>query len=184
MPENFATLSKEFNKTAADLGAGNGNWQMAVAKYLLIMRHKADTPEQKELLTGTLLGAAIDRLEKVVAELPQMSAFSPSMLESLYGTFRPLAAPENLPFLPPAAAQRMADVTLDLVRVLETYDKHDRVTYENYTNIRKNYTEFSFFMLETAEVVKAAEAQLSGTTQSDITLGKSPHVKSRLGKPS
>jgi hypothetical protein len=184
MPDQFTKLAQEFNDSAVNVGAGNGNWQMTIAKYLLLMRHKTDTPEQKQQLTGTMLDAAIERLEKVVAALPQMSMYSPSTLESLYGVFRPLAAPENSAFLPQDASQRIADATLSLVRVLETYEKHDRVASEHYTNIRKNYSDFSFFMLETAEVIKATEAQRASSTQNDITLGKPPNIKSRLGKPS
>jgi len=184
MPDPFAKLAQEFNQSADNVCAGNGHWQMTVAKYLLLMRHKTDTPEQKQQLTETMLDSAIGRLEKTVAALPQMTTFSPSTLESLYGVFRPLAAPDNSSYLPRGAAQRIADATLDLVRTLETYDKHDRVTSEHYTNIRKNYTEFSFFMLETADIVKAAETQRAAETQSDITLGKPPNIKSRLGKPS
>ncbi|MDP2206846.1 MAG: hypothetical protein Q8K65_11130 [Alphaproteobacteria bacterium] len=184
MPDQFTKLAQEFNQTAANVGAGEGNWQMTVAKYLLLMRHKTETPEQKQQLTGTMLDAAIDRMEKIVKSLPQMSMYSPSTLESLYGVFRPLAAPENSAFMPQGASQRVVDATLEMVRVLEAYEKHNNVTSEHYTNIRKNYTDFSFFMLETAEVIQAAEAQRSSTTQSDITLGKPPNIKSRLGKPS
>lgn len=183
MPENFSTLSREFNQTADLLASGGGHWQMAVAKYQLLMRHKTETPEQKQQLTEKMLDAATRRLEKTVRELPGSNAYSASMLESLYGIFRPLAAPENLPHLPAGAAQRVADVTLDLVRMLETYEKHDRVTYENYNNITRNYTEFSFFMLETAQTVKTAEDQRSTSTQNDITVGKPPAIKPRLNKP-
>ncbi|MFN7113361.1 MAG: hypothetical protein ACK4PK_03285 [Alphaproteobacteria bacterium] len=184
MSPSFRKLAEEFNDSAANVGAGAGNWQMTVAKYLLLMRHKTETPEQKQQLTATLLDAAIERLEKVVTALPEMTVYSPSTLESLYGVFRPLAAAENNGFLPKDASQRLADATLNLVRVLETYEKHERIVAEHYTNIRKNYSDFSFFMLETAEIIQAAEAQHSVTTQNDITLGKLPNIKSRLSKPS
>lgn len=184
MPDQFAKLAKEFNQSSANVGAGEGNWQMTVAKYLLLMRHKTETPEQKQQLTGAMLGAAIDRLDKVVKALPQMMSYSPSTLESLYGVFRPLATPENSAFLPQDASQRIVDATLGLVRVLETYEKPEGTASEHYTNIRKNYTDFSFFMLETAEVIQAVEAHRASTTQNDITLGKPPNIKSRLGNPS
>lgn len=184
MSDPFAKLAKEFNQSAGNVGAGAGNWQTTVAKYLLLMRHKTDTPEQKQQLTGTMLDAALDRLDKITEALPGMTQYSHLTLESLYGIFRPLAAPENSIYLPQGATQRVADATLSLLRTLEAYDKHDRVTSENFANIRKNYTEFSFFLLETTQIIESAEAHRAATTQSDITLGKSPTVKSRLGKPS
>jgi|GEM_PF-2121702 len=181
MSENYVSLSKEFNQTAQAIGAGEGNWQMAVAKFTLLMRHKAQTPEQKQELCATMLDAAISRLEKVVEKIPQMDNFTASTLEALYGVFRPLADPENLPHMPKDASQRLADVTLDLVRAVETYQKTQNVLLEVYNNVRKYYTEFSFFMLETAQAVKTAEEERSARaeTQSDLTLGKPPTIKPR-----
>lgn len=186
MSDNFAPLSKEFNQTAQAIGAGEGNWQMAVAKFMLLMRHKTETPVQKQDLSSAMLDAAINRLEKVHKSIPAMDQFTPSTLEALYGVFRPLASPEVMPHLPRDASERISNVTLDLVRTLEDYKKRPDTTLESYNNVRKNYTDFSFFMLETAQAVKASEEsrKASAETQSDLTLGKPANVKSRLSKPS
>lgn len=180
MSQTFASLSKEFNDTADKIARGDGVWQMAVNKYTLLMRHKAETPEQKEALTARLLDAAIKRLEKMVDDVPAMNTFYPSHLESLYGVFKALCAEENLASLPRDASARMADAGLRTVRIMENYDKHDRVTYEEYNKIRKHYIEFAGFMVEVAQVVKTAEDTARPQTQNDVTVGKPANVKSRV----
>ncbi|MBW7910130.1 MAG: hypothetical protein H3C49_02485 [Alphaproteobacteria bacterium] len=183
MSENYVSLSKEFNQTAQAIGAGEGNWQMAVAKFTLLMRHKAQTTEQKQELCAMMMNAAVNRLEKVLSGFAEMDNFTASTLEGLYGVFRPLAAPENLPYLPKNASAQLADVTLDMVRALEDYKKTPSILLETYNSVRKYYTEFSFFMLETAQTVKTAEEERSASaeTQSDLTLGKTPTIKQRHG---
>lgn len=182
MPENFDKLSQEFNETAARIAAGDGVYQMAVAKYTLLMRHKAQTPGQKQELTARFLDAALTRLGKTVDGIPHMRNFSALQLEALYGVFRPLAAPENISFLPEGAADRLANAALKLVRTLETYEKHDFVTYEHHSNITKYYAEFTGFMVETAQAVKNAEDARRPETKSDLTIGKPPTIRPRTPK--
>lgn len=180
MSQTFASLSKEFNATADKFAGGDGVWQMTVNKYTLLMRHKAETPEQKEALTARLLDAALTRLEKTVDEIPRMSTFYPSKLESLYGVFKALCTDENMPFMPRDASARMADAGLRTVRILEDYEKHDRVTYEEFNKLRSNYIEFAGFMVDAAQVVQKAEDTARPQTQSDVTVGKPANVKSRV----
>ncbi len=180
MSQTFASLSKEFNDTAAKFAGGEGVWQMTVNKYSLLMRHKAETPEQKEALTARLLDAAIKRLEKTVDDIPGMNTFSASRLESLYGVFKALCTDENMPFMPRDASARMADASLRTVRVMENYEKHDRVTYEEFNKLRTNYIEFAGFMVDAAQVVKTAEDTARPQTQNDVTVGKPANIKSRV----
>lgn len=180
MKQSFDSLSREFNDTADKIARGDGVWQMAVNKYTLLMRHKAETPAQKEDLTARFLSAAILRLEKAVDDVPTANAFSPSRLESLYGIFKTLCEDENKVHLPRGASARLADAALRTVRIMENYDKHDRVTFEEYNKIRKGYVEFAGFMVDVAQVVKEAEDNATPQTKSDLPVGKPANVKSRV----
>jgi hypothetical protein len=158
MAQTFRELADEFNKSATASLTDKEDFQVTVAKYTLLMRHKAQSPEDKKELTGIMFKTAISNLEQAVTDLPDMKTFDSIQLNSISGMLRQLVEPENIRYLPQNAATKTADTTLDLLRTLENYHRSSNVANDSYKVIKSNYTELAYFALDVARVMKLAEA--------------------------
>lgn len=188
MAQTFPELSKEFHAAADKLAAGTGNYELTLAKYTLLMRHKTDTPEQKQELSRMLFDATIRKIDHVAKNLPTQRTFSQYQVNSLYAALRSVGDEENIRYMPGTGSTQVVDTTLTLLRALETFEKHDDITYENYNALRRNLTEFIHFAMDTAQNLKMAEDGLnkSLTTSQDMRLPKPLSIKGKTpdsGKP-
>ena len=168
MAGDFKKTCEEFNASARGLPRSGKTTDIMLTRYALLLKHKAETDEEKTALVATLYDCGIEMLKYYTG--PNGSTYirdsAPTNIETIFSTLR---RPESLKYIPEKSAAELADIALELLTKADTADDakfHSNNQYEGYIRTMIN---FSRTALQTADACRAA----LDDREIDIKTGKS-----------
>lgn len=173
MADDFRKICEDFNASARDLPRSGKSSDIMLTRYALLLKHKAETEEEKAALVSTLYDCGMNLLKCYTG--PNASTYirdsAPTNIETIFSTLR---RPESLKYIPEKSAGELADVALALLAKADNANENQFTSSNRYDGYIRSMVTFSRTALQTADACRAAidEREIDIKTGKSITPAK------------
>ena len=175
------SLSEEFAASACAYGKGEGvNLTALLTRYAVLQRHQLTDENEKDSIAATLFDCGMKKVETLLARAPGATRFYDDLTDELAKIFSRLLLPESVNHIPARAPARLAQITLDLLRVADAavegnfLDSQNRPNYIAYCEYKEKMPSLAAFMLTLADSFTTAVSNSTAnvTTNTPVVASK------------
>ncbi|MEZ0261815.1 MAG: hypothetical protein ACAH80_12455 [Alphaproteobacteria bacterium] len=168
--KSFAELQRDFNKAASNWAQEESPAELIMTRYDLLMKHRAETDEQKRELTHKLFYATMEAM-KTVVDLEAKSSLNDIYATIVTEPFEHILSAENRTYAPAYAARDLTNLALMVLDDTEDSDRSD--------DNKKTFADFARKAMEYAERFEALKMETNPQVQTsqDISPAKRIELK-------
>ena len=184
MAGTFRELSDAFNEAAKSFPRSEDNPDILLTRYSLLLRHKAETDEDRMQIVNTLYECGLQMLRKFTGPRGSTTVYDDTTTNA-EAVFAQLSGPESLRCIPDGAPQAMADISFDLLAKAEAANSDHFPTYTRFNAYKAHMTSLAKLALKCADTFSAAIAErtVDIKTSKNIPLARRIVLKSKEEDP-